>query len=62
MMLTPEELTALVSLLNRTPMTPGERLWAQSIIVRLEQHEQSNTKLAQTHAERAAQQGDEVET
>ena len=43
MMLTPEELTALVSLLNRTPMTPGERLWAQSIIVRLEQHEQSNT-------------------
>jgi len=36
MMLTPEELTALVSLLNRTPMTPGERLWVQGLVNRLQ--------------------------
>ena len=36
MMLTPEELTVLVSLLNRTPMTPGERLWVQGLVNRLQ--------------------------
>lgn len=34
-MMTQEELNALVVILNRTPMTPGEALWVQALIERL---------------------------
>lgn len=34
-MITPDELRALVELLNRCPMTAAERFWVQSIINKL---------------------------
>ena len=34
--LTAEELMALIAILNRTPMTPGERLWVQGLVNRLQ--------------------------
>ncbi len=37
-MMNQEELNALISLLQRTPLTPAESLWASGIISRLQEH------------------------
>ena len=34
--MTQEELNALIAILNRTPLTPGEQLWLRDLIARLQ--------------------------
>lgn len=53
-MLTSQELQALTMLLNRTPMTHAEALWAHGLLGRLEQAVKANDEAAQALAGRPA--------